>query len=176
MTTQLMKDLTKEELKVLIDNNRDLEDQITQLVYEEHMEQQQFEAEEMGIDEAFNIYSHYTSFYLRAKSVEEVAHNIKDVDYMTPQNEKIYSQLKDKMQKWENMTTDEQDENSSLYDEMEELANELADGLTDQLVQWEAVGYEEMLDTLDYVAHEGYMMNYKTDGEKIYYTIEKVMK
>lgn len=137
-----IKDLTKEQLVELIKENKWLEQQIDELVQESISDGQSEEFNLIGA-KVFDYHDHYTSFYLTAPRAygvadgHKVAHEL-DRDYLTEDNAKIYDELNELADKWDGMTYDEQDENRDIEEKMDELAERLAQGVTEQLRAWES--------------------------------------
>lgn len=146
-----IKDLTKEQLVELIKENKWLEQQIDELVQESISYGQSEEFNLIGA-KVFDYHDHYTSFYLTAPRAYGVADGYKvahklDREYLTTDNAKIYDELNELADKWENMDYDEQDEHRDIEEKMDELAEKLAEGITDQLKAWESM--EAWIETRD---------------------------
>lgn len=138
-----IKDMTKEQLVELIKNNKWLEQQIDELVQEQISWAQSEEFKEMGAD-VFDYHDHYASFYLTAPrhygapDGHSVAGKLQR-DYLNAENMKLYDELCELADKWDNMAYDEQDENRDIEAKMDELAERLAQGVTDQLREYESM-------------------------------------
>lgn len=146
-----IKDLTMEQLVELVKENKWLEQQIDELVQESISYGQSEEFDLIGA-KVFDCHDHYTSFYLTAPRAYGVADGYKvahklDREYLTADNAKIYDELNELADKWENMDYDEQDENRDIEEKMDELAEQLAEGITDQLRAWESM--ETWIETRD---------------------------
>lgn len=176
-------DLDDKELKDLYENNKDLQTHAWEDAYNDAMFMQGEEFNCLGAD-AFDYHDHYSSFYLTtpikqgAKEPEAVAHKL-DRGYMTEENAKLYDKLNELTDKWENMTFDEQqsDKGDELYDKMIDACNKLADGITEQLREYENVSDEEAYDLFKQNAYDGYMSDW-TINEKgeVIETIYKTYK
>lgn len=177
-----LKDLSKEELKNLYENNEEFRDLCINEAYNNSMSAQAQEGELLGVS-VFDFHDHYNSFYLRtpeiygAKTPESVAGKL-DADYMTPENAKLYKKLCDLDKKYSNFDYEQLQTKKAeqIYDKMTEICDELADGLTDQLRAYEDVSEEQVLEDLSLYCEEGYgyMSEWKTDGKKVYQEITKV--
>ena len=176
-------DLNDKELREFYDNNNDIQRQAWQNAYEDNMFCQEQEFKEMGA-EVFDYHDHYSSFYLStptiqgAKAPEKVAGKL-EKDYMNPDNAKLYDKLNELTDKWENMTFDEQqsDKGDELYDKMIDACDKLADGITEQLREYENISDEEAYDLFKQNAYDGYMSDWEVNekGEAIE-TIYKTYK
>lgn len=178
-----LKELKEEELKALYDNNSDFQQTILDRIYEDNMYIQSEEYKNMGAD-ALEYNDYYSSFYLStprvcgAKAPEKVAGKL-DADYMTEENGKKYKKLCELIEKWENMTEDEQesDAGEALYNEACDACDELADGLTAQFREFENVEDGQEYSIFELITDGGdYMSNWETDGEKVFEHITKVYK
>lgn len=146
-----IKDMTMEQLVELVKNNKWLEQQIDELVQEQISWGQSEEFKLIGA-EVFDYHDHYSSFYLTAPRHYGALDGYKvagklDREYLNEENAKIYDELCDLADKWDNMTYDEQDENGDIDAKMDELAEQLAQGVTEQLRAWE--GMETWIETRD---------------------------
>lgn len=176
-----LKDLTKEELRELYKNNKQFNSVVYELAYDDAMYWQGEEFKLMGAV-VFDYNDHYSSFYLStprvygSKTPEKVAGEL-DADYMTPENSELYKKLCDKIDEWENMTTDEQEEEKGerVYDDACELCDKLADGLTEQFRAYENITEEQCEQVLDAILDGNYSMSeWETDGKKVFEHITKV--
>lgn len=174
MKTRQLKDLSEKELKELYENNHDIQERAWGDAYDCSMEQQEMEAEGIGTD-VFDYHDHYSSFYLTTpirygtKCPELVAHKLKDPDYLTKDNAKLYKKLNDLIDKWDSMTYDEQQEEAGeqVYDEATKACDELAEGVTAQLRDYENVTDEHVLDDFLFNASEGYMSEWTINKEGV---------
>lgn len=174
-------DLNNKELRELYDNNQDLRNRAWQDAYDDNLEAQAFEFNEMGA-EVFDYHRHYSSFYLStptiqgAKAPEKVAGKLKK-DYMTPENAELYEKLCKLADEWEKLDYDDQDENSELYQNMIETCDQLAEGLTDEFREYEDVDDDYAYDLFKQNAYDGYMSDW-TINEKgeVIETIYKTYK
>lgn len=181
MSYKKLSELQPSELKKLYENNNDFAGELYERVYSDMMVAQADEADNLGAD-AFEYRDHYTSFYLSTPRVygsrapEKIAGAL-DADYMTDENAKLYKRLCDKIDEWENMTTDEQetDKGSAIYEDACELCDQLADGITAQLRAYEDITTEQVEDALRELDIYG-MSDWETDGEKVFEHITKVYR
>lgn len=176
-----LKDLSKEELRELYRKNGAFQSYAYDQSYERMMFEQEEEARALNT-KVFDWHSHYTSFYLStpvcygAKEPERVAHNLDPV-YMTIENREFYEELNKLTDEWENMTYDEQEEHEEIYDRMIEVCDKLAEGLTDQLRQYERLEEDFVLEELEDDVAMGYYDNFSVDEEgKIYEETTKIYK
>lgn len=167
-----LKDLNDKELKELYENNQEIRDRAWEDTYNNAMNCQAFEADEIGI-EVFNYHNHYSSFYLTTpmrygtKCPELVANKLKDADYLNKENAELYDKLNKLIDKWENLTYDEQQEEKGekIYDEAIVVCDKLAEGITEQLRAYEDAGDEQAFEEFKFLAQEGYMSDW-TINEK----------
>ncbi len=181
MEYKKLSELQKSELQKILKENREFESAVYERAYEDAMRGQEIEFEEMGA-RVFDYNDHYNSFYLSTplvcggKAPEKVAGKL-DADYMTPENSELYKKLCDKMNQWENMTTDEQDENGKIYDEACELCDKLADGITKQLRAYEDITDEQVAQVIEDIADgNSYMSDWTTNGAQVFEHITKIYK
>lgn len=174
-------ELKKSELKNLYETNDEFSNAVYSYAYDDAMVAQGDEYDALGAD-VFEWHDHYTSFYLTTpkvyggKAPEKVAGNL-NADYMTPENAELYAKLCAKMDEWENMTTDEQEEEKGeqVYNDACELCDELADGITAQLRAYEEITDEQIDAVLDYITDNAcYMSEWETDGAKVFEHITKI--
>lgn len=181
MSYKKLRELQPSELKKLYETNNEFAGEVYNRVYDDAMTLQLDESEQLGA-QVFEYHDHYTSFYLStprvygAKAPEKVAGAL-DADYMTPENAELYAKLCAKMDEWENMTTDEQEEEKGeqVYNDACDLCDELADGITAQLRAYEDITAEQVEDALNDIDALG-MADWETDGEKVFEHITKVYR
>lgn len=155
----VINELSKDEIKKLMGKNKWLEDKVYEYAYEDAMRAQNEECKLMGA-EAFEYHDHYNSFYLTtptiygAKAPEKVAGKL-DAEYMSEEDAKLYKELCELIDKWENMTTDEQDEHEDVYDKASELCDKLAEHLTTYFRGFEDITDEQIDQVIDEMI-EGY--------------------
>lgn len=176
-------DLNDKELKELYKNNKDLQTHAWEDAYNDAMFMQGEESKYLGAD-AFDYHDHYSSFYLTTpmsygvKCPEYVAHKL-DRGYMTEENAKLYDKLNKLIDKWDSLTYDEQQEKAgyTIHNKAIEVCDKLADGITEQLREYENVSDEEAYDLFKQNAYDGYMSDW-TINEKgeVTETIYKVYK
>ena len=183
MEYKKLSELSKSELQKILKENREFEGAVYEYAYEDAMRGQEIEFEEMGA-RVFDYSDHYSSFYLSTprvygtKAPEKVAGAL-DADYMTDENSKLYKKLCDKMNQWENMTTDEQEteEGDAVYNEACELCDELADGITKQLRAYEDITDEQVAQVIEEIADgNSYMSDWTTNGTQVFEHITKIYK
>ena len=127
-----LKYLSQEELKELIENNAWLRGRISEEAQDNLNMQQNELMEEMGIYKAFQVNSHYTSFYLSLKNSyglkdwEVVAGNL-NPNYLSPECLKDFEALKALKSKYDDM--EEEAREGEEGEELEIKALELAEGL-----------------------------------------------
>lgn len=179
---KLLNELSVKELKNLYINNKDFSDAVYSEAYDQAMEAQGEEFKLLGAD-VFEYHNHYSSFYLSTpnkyyKDGAAIAGKL-NVEYMNIENEALYEKLNKLADRWENLTTDEQDapEGDQLWDEINATADELAEGLTRQLRAFEDIQDDQIEEVLEQIT-EGYcyMGEWETDGEAVYEHITKVLE
>lgn len=144
----LLKELSKDAIKELRANNKWLDEKISEQAGEEAMWQQGEEFKLIGAD-AFDYHDHYSSFYLScptisgAKSPEKLVGKL-NADYMSEEDARLYKELCELNDKMED--AEEWDETRPEYDRMREIADELAEHITEQLKAYEdTTEYEEQI-------------------------------
>lgn len=171
-----LQELKEDELKNLLKNNDGVSQLVYDKVYEDAMEQQSFEYDEIfgENNKTISWHSNYYSFYLRLEDAERFVGNIKDIDYFTADNLTLYDNAKKLADEWEDMTYDEQQDNDDLYNRLKDACEKLLAGIEEQLHEFEkGISEEEML---EYAVEnrEWLLDDLETDGEKVYKNIVKV--
>lgn len=178
-----LKELDDKELKELYENNQELKQHAWEDAYNQSMDCQGEESNLLHA-EVFGYHDHYSSFYLTtpteygAKCPERVANKL-DADYMTPENQYLYTKLNNLINAWENLTYDEQQEEKGekIYDEAIEACDKLAEGITEQLRTYENVSDEQAFEEFYFQATEGYMADWEvTEKGEVTETIYKTYK
>ena len=152
----LLKELSDKELAELYNDNKWLMEQIDNQAWERASFDQAEEFKLIGA-ECFDYHDHYSSFYLTtptiygAKAPEKVAGEL-DTEYLSEEDTKLYNEMCELIDKWENMTTDEQDKHEDVYDKATELCDKLADNLTTYFRDFE--GMEYFIEQKDYVLED----------------------
>lgn len=143
-----LQDMTKEQLLELKASNKWLEEKISEQAWDDAMWQQGEESKLLGAD-AFEYHDHYTSFYLTCpkayggKAPEKLVGKL-DTDYMSEEDAKLYKELCELNSKMED--AEEWDEDREEYAKMIEIADKLAEDITEQLRAYEdTTGYEEQI-------------------------------
>lgn len=130
--SKMLKYLSPEELKELIENNEWLRYRIGEEAQEDLSTQQNELMEEMGIYKAFEVNSHYESFYLSLKNSyglkdwEVVAEGL-NPNYLSTECLKDFEALKALKSKYDDM--EEEAREGEEGEELEIEALELAEGL-----------------------------------------------
>lgn len=136
-----IRELSKEQLNELMGENKWFEERVCELAQENAGFCQSEEYKCMGAD-AFDYHDHYTSFYLStptfygAKCPEKIAGKL-DKDYLSEEDRKLYEELCELNAKMED--AEEWDEDRPEYARMTEIADLLAEHITEYLR-----GYEEL--------------------------------
>lgn len=172
-----LKDLNKEELKALYNNNHDFAETVDNSIYEMNMQAQYDDS--IAIfgehNDTYALHDHYNSFYLTVEDAEKFAESIEDPDYLNAENRKLYEETREMAEKWNNMDYDEQDENGELYEQIAKKSQDLADGITEQLRAYERIDDAQVDEELDAIlSGELNSSEWKTDGTKVYQEITKV--
>lgn len=173
-----LSELTAKELKQLYYKNKELASQAYEDAYSNNMWCQEMEAKEIGTG-VFAHNDHYSSFYLTtpttygAKAPEKVA-GVLEAGFLNEPNRKLYNRLCELNAKMEDAT--EWDEDRPEYEEMIEVCDRLAEGITEQLRDYENISDDEVLDLFIQNAQMGYMSDWETDGTLVYETIIKTYK
>lgn len=144
----LIQDMTREQLLELKASNKWLEEKINEQAWDDAMWQQSEEFKLLGAD-AFDYHDHYSSFYLTCptigggKAPEKLVGKL-DADYMSDEDGKLYKELLELNDKMED--AEEWDEDREEYARMIEIADKLAEDITEQLRAYEdATEYEEQI-------------------------------
>lgn len=175
-----LKEMTREELEKLFRDNKEINNRAYEDAYGEALECQGWESDEIKT-EVFDYHNHYNSFYLTTPTVygskcpEKVANQLQS-DYLNTENAYLYTKLNNLIDKWERMTTDEQDteEGEKIYDEATETCDKLAEGITKQLRAYEDITETDAIECFIQNASEGYMSDWEESDGKVYEHITRV--
>lgn len=152
-------ELSKDAIKELMGNNKWLENKVYECAYEDAMWAQSEEYKLIGA-ECFDYHDHYSSFYLTtpiiygAKAPEKVAGRL-TTEYLSEEDTKLYNEMCELIDKWEDMTTDEQDEHEDVYDKASDVCDKLAEHLTTYFRDFEDITDEQIDRVIDDII-EGY--------------------
>ena len=153
----IINELSKDEIKELMAKNKWLEDKVYECAYEDAMWAQSEEYKLMGA-EAFDYHDHYSSFYLTtptfygAKAPEKLAGKLA-AEYMSEEDAKLYNELCKLNAKMED--AEEWDEDREEYKRMTEIADVLAEHLTQYFRDYEDITDEQIDQVIDDMI-EGY--------------------
>lgn len=168
-----LNELTLDELKELIKNNRELEEKVYEEAYENNMFWQgEWSKEMLGKDKGIRYHDHYMSFYYTIDDVETFLNNIPDTcrDYLDEEGQKIYDEVMKLFDEWQNMTYDEQDENEELYEKIENGATELLYNIETALHQFETISDDDVEGILMCIADDmNYMGEWEVDNNRVVY-------
>lgn len=144
----LIQDMTREQLLELRASNKWLAEKISEQAWDDAMWQQGEEFKLLGA-KAFDYHDHYSSFYLACptigggKAPEKLVGKL-DTDYMSEEDAELYKELLELNEKMED--AEEWDEDRPEYDKMIEIADKLAEDITEQLRAYEdTTAYEEQI-------------------------------
>lgn len=144
----LIQDMTREQLLELRASNKWLAEKISEQAWDDAMWQQGEEGELLGA-KAFDYHDHYNSFYLTCptigggKAPEKLVGEL-DTDYMSEEDGKLYKELLELNEKMED--AEEWDEDRPEYGRMVEIADALAEHITEQLRAYEdTTEYEKQI-------------------------------
>lgn len=143
-----LQDMTREQLLELRASNKWLDEKISEQAWDDAMWQQGEESKLLGAD-AFGYHDHYSSFYLTCpkvyggKAPEKLVGKL-DTDYMSDEDGKLYKELCELNSKMED--AEEWDEERPEYARMIEIADKLAEDITEQLRAYEdTTDFEEQI-------------------------------
>lgn len=150
--TKLLKNLSLGELKTLYDENKDFSHVVWETTYENNMFWQQEQSEELlGKDNrGYSYHDNYSSFYFRLTDCEHFLNDLPEScrDYLPECYVELYDKAKRLLDKWENMTYDEQDEDEGTYNDLEKTAEELLKAIEETLHEFEVITDDQTDDTL----------------------------
>ena len=170
---KLIQDLTREEFNELYNNNKWLRDKISELAYEDLSFQQSEEFNDIGA-KVFDYHNHYTSFFLTPPIRYGVADGLMiagelNAEYLNDENAELYEKLNKINAAYCELDYDQQqdEEGEELEDEANEIAKKLAEGITQQLREYEsAEAIEQAIEEQKSLALEGF--NWISELEAIY--------
>lgn len=144
----LVQDMTREQVAKLRASNKWLDEKISEQAWDDAMWQQGEEFKLLGAT-AFDYHDHYSSLYLTCPTVgggkapEKLVGKL-DTDYMSEEDGKLYKELLKLNEKMED--AEEWDEDCPEYARMIEIADTLAEHITEQLRAYEdTTSYEEQI-------------------------------
>lgn len=182
MTKQL-KTLSLGELKTLYANNSDFQNAVYEDAYDDKMFwQNEWSNEMLGSDNrGYSCYDHYTSFYYRLTDAERFVADLPESckDYLPQDKVELYDRAKKLLDKWQDMTYDEQDANEGFFTDLEQTATELLDAIEETLHQFENITDEDIEQTLQKIADDcSYMSDWELqdDSTNIIEYIAKIYK
>lgn len=174
MKKKYVKDMEKEEIKKILENNNDFYNLVYNDLYEQDLEWQGEEADLMfGKDhyKYIEIHDNYSSFFLTLKNWSAFLDNL-DRDYLNIKNADLYNEIMKLKKEYENIacdTIEEENRYNELEDILEEKSKELLEACEDQLHEYEKGNYS-IEDLIDYVMNTfNYEDFYTKDNDYILY-------
>lgn len=153
MEKQQLQTLTLDQLKVLFKENQDFQHAVFETAYENNMFwQNEWYNEMLGKNNrGFRYYDDRCSFYLRLTNAETFLNDLGNNcrDYLSQETAEIYDRAKELLNKWQDMTYEEQVEDEETFDEMEETAVKLLQEIEKSLHDFETVTNDEIEETLN---------------------------
>lgn len=146
MTRRKLQELTLEELKQLYEKNKQFAAAVAEDIYDNNLRWQEEEYDFIfgQNNDTIEYHSHYNSFYLTIKDHERFIDSLGDTDYLSSDAQALYEKAKQLTERWQNMTTDEQDEHPGVYEELEKANTELLEAIEDDLHTYESVADEQV--------------------------------
>lgn len=181
--TKLLKTLSLGELKTLYAENSDFQYAVYDVAYENEMFwQNEWSNEMLGKDNrGYSCHDHYTSFYFRLTDAERFVNDLPKScrDYLPEDKTELFDRAKKLLDKWQDMTYDEQDANEGLFTDLETTATELLDAIEQTLHQFENITDESIEQTLQAIIDDCSAMSeweLLEDGKTIAQHITKLYK
>lgn len=145
MERKYLKEMTKEEVRQIVKGNERLRGEIYDRCYEGNMFIQS-EQTELILGKEWHQYidyhDHYQSFYLTVRNVERTLRNL-DTDYMGESDAEKTEEVRKLLEKWDDMTWEEQEENEDLWTEIEEKTGELVSSVERDLHEYEDISDDQ---------------------------------
>lgn len=174
MKKKYVKDMEKEEIKKILENNSDFYNLVYNDLYTQDLEWQGEEADLMfGKDhyKYIEIHDNYSSFFLTLKNWSAFLDNL-DRDYLNIKNADLYNEIMKLKKEYENIacdTIEEEDRFNELEDILEGKSKELLEACEDQLHEYEKGNYS-IEDLIDYVMNTfNYEDFYTKDNDCVLY-------
>ena len=166
-----LKDLTTNELKTLFKNNKAIQNKAYELAYDNAMNAQAEEFENMGAG-VFEYHDDHSSFFLTTPKVygakaPEMICDALHAEYLNEENGRLYKKLIDLYTKMQD--AEEWDEDREEYDEMIEVCDKLAEGITSQLRAYEDYDENDALEALKDAIEYGTMGDWQIDDDGVVY-------
>lgn len=150
--TKLLKTLSLGELKTLYANNSDFQYAVYGVAYENEMFwQNEWSNEMLGKDNrGYRCRDHYTSFYFSLEDAERFVADLPKScrEYLPEDKIELFDRAKRLLDKWQDMTYDEQDEDEGTYNDLEQTAKELLDAIEKTLHEFENITDDNIEQTL----------------------------
>lgn len=179
-----MKDLTAEERKQVLENNK----KFRQVVYDSCYQSLNFMTDDLNSilfvepnrSRGYRYYDNYDSFYFRLTDAEEFVNGLNNGigDYFSESERLVYEKMLKLANEYWNMTTDEQldDKGEKLYAELEESAKKVLEAIENMFHSYEEPT-DDMIDTeLEYICGEDSAISeYTIDDNGTIHTGEEIV-
>ncbi len=156
--TKLLKTLSLGELKTLYANNNDFQYAVYEDAYEDNMFwQNEWGNEMLGKDNrGYRFHDDHQSFFFSLEDAERFVNDLPKScrDYLPNDKVELYDKAQRLLDKWQNMTYDEQDEDEGTYNDLEQTAKELLDAIEETLHQFENINDEDIEQALQKIADD----------------------
>lgn len=133
---RFLSELSREELKRVLEVNKKLVQDIDQFIMDDDMFAQEEEFNLLNIKDAVTVHDHYSSFFLRVNDPEKLIEKI-DTAYLSPETEEQYKKTKAVYDELKSIEDENSEEYDKTYEKFEKECDLLADSLTAQLRQYE---------------------------------------
>lgn len=170
-----IKELTKQELRDLLDKNKEFESYVWERAYQSNMVWQEERSKELlGEADGIKINNHYNSFFFSLSDARAFFGTIVEGNIYYDEQKALYKQAEKMLAEYDNMTADETDERGDeVWGEFEETCEKLMKLIEAELLDFENVSDGDIENEMEYLLDE---CEFETDGEKVYETITKVYR
>lgn len=173
-----LKELQLATLKELYKENRGFQAKVDELIWDQNMQAQADDGDAIlgNKSETYRMHDYYTSFYLTVEDHERFADSV-EWQALDQEGEKLWKVAKELIDRWNNMTWEEQDADEDTYNMLEKANEELLHHIEDILHSYERIGEDQVEEELLLITKDDHFMaEWTTDGEKVYYTTRHTLE
>lgn len=174
-----LKELSIRELKNLYDKNKSWQDKVDNEVLDEQLATQDRLCDDIFGEENRTIkyHSHYNTFYLSITDQIEFPGSL-NKDSLSEEQADLLDECKKALEQYMSLSDEDQlsEKGDNLYEKLLKKNNKLLSMIEKDLHSYENISDEAVEDTLQRIIDGAHSMsNWRTDGEKVYYSVEYIL-